>query len=261
MRSIGLAWAHFKIGAMNELQYRSNFFIQVLQSVVALATGLIVIALVFSHTESLEGWSRPELLAVMGIHISLGGLIRTWIQPNMQRILEDVREGNFDYVLAKPVDAQLMVSIRQVRIWSSVDLVVGGIVLLYALSQLGTSVGVSEALAFAVVVLAGGTMIYCAYFIVITMSFRVIALEDVMDLFNGVYETGRWPVTIYPTWLRGIVTFLVPLAFAVTIPAETLSARQSWGIVGVAVAFCGFLLLVTRWVWITNLRKYAGASA
>lgn len=261
MRPIALAWAHFKIGAMNELQYRSNFFIQVIQSAIALATGLIVIVLVFSHTESLEGWSRPELLAVMGIHISLGGLIRTWIQPNMQRILEDVREGNFDYVLARPVDAQLMVSIRQVRIWNSVDLIIGGIVLVYALSQLGTSVGLNEALAFAVVVIAGGIMIYCAYFIVITMSFRVISLEDVMDLFQGVYETGRWPVTIYPTWLRGIVTFLIPLAFAVTVPAETLSSRQSWGIVAVAVAFCGFLLLVTRWVWITNLRKYAGASA
>lgn len=261
MRPVALAWAHFKIGAMNELQYRSNFFIQVIQSAIALATGLIVIVLVFSHTESLEGWSRPELLAVMGIHISLGGLIRTWIQPNMQRILEDVREGNFDYVLARPVDAQLMVSIRQVRIWNSVDLIIGGIVLIYALSQLGTSVGPNEALAFAVVVIAGGIMIYCAYFIVITMSFRVISLEDVMDLFQGVYETGRWPVTIYPTWLRGIVTFLIPLAFAVTIPAETLSARQSWGIVGIAVAFCGFLLLVTRWVWVTNLRKYAGASA
>jgi ABC-2 type transport system permease protein len=104
-------------------------------------------------------------------------------------------------------------------------------------------------------------MIYCAYFIVITMAFRVISLEDVMDLFNGVYETGRWPVTIYPTWLRGMLTFLVPLAFAVTIPAETLSARAGWGAVAVAVAFCGVLLAVTRTVWRINLRRYAGASA
>jgi ABC-2 type transport system permease protein len=261
MRSIALAWAHFKIGAMNELQYRSNFFIQVIHSGIALATGLIAIILVFSHTQALEGWSRPELLAVMGIHIALGGVIRTWIQPNMQRILEDVREGNFDYVLAKPVDAQLLVSIRQFKIWHSVDLIIGGSVLGYALTQIGGSIGLAEAVAFAVVVTAGGVMIYCAYFIVITMSFRVISLEDVMDLFNGVYETGRWPVTIYPTWLRGMLTFLVPLAFAVTIPAETLSARVSLGVVGVAVAFCAVLLLITRLVWVTNLRKYAGASA
>jgi len=261
MRAIALTWAHFKIGAMNELQYRSNFFIQLVHSGVALATGLVAIVLVFSHTEALEGWSRPELLAVMGIHIGLGGFIRTWIQPNMQRILEDVREGNFDYVLAKPVDAQLMVSIRQFKIWHSVDFVIGAAVLGYALSQLGNSIGLSDALAFALVVSVGGIMIYCAYFIVITMSFRVISLEDVMDLFNGVYETGRWPVTIYPTWLRGMLTFIIPLAFAVTIPAETLSARAGWRIVAVALAFGALLLLITRLVWVTNLRKYAGASA
>ena len=261
MRSIALTWAHFKIGAMNELQYRSNFFIQVIQSVIALVTGLVAIFLVFSHTESLEGWSRPELLAVMGIHIALGGVIQTWIQPNMQQILEDIREGNFDYVLAKPVDAQLMVSIRRFRFWNIVDLVIGGIVLGVALSQIGGSIGLAEALSFAVVVTVGGIMIYCAYFIVVTMAFRVISLQDIMDLFNGIYQTGRWPVTIYPAWLRGLLTFLVPLAFAVTVPAETLSERAGWGIVGIAVLLCAVFLTVTRAVWRINLRKYAGASA
>lgn len=36
---------------------------------------------------------------------------------------------------------------------------------------------------------------------------------------------GCYPIGIYPGWLRGGLTFLAPLAFAVTVPAEALTGR------------------------------------
>ena len=53
----------------------------------------------------------------MGIHILIGGLIGTLIQPNMVRLMEEVRDGKLDFALTKPDDAQLLVSVRDVRIW------------------------------------------------------------------------------------------------------------------------------------------------
>jgi hypothetical protein len=35
MTLLRLAWSHFRIGAMNELQYRANFFVQVFQSLLS----------------------------------------------------------------------------------------------------------------------------------------------------------------------------------------------------------------------------------
>jgi ABC-2 type transport system permease protein len=55
VRAVRLAWVFFRVNALNELQYRANFFVQLMQSLIALVTGLAVIALVFSHTESLRG--------------------------------------------------------------------------------------------------------------------------------------------------------------------------------------------------------------
>ena len=77
MSFLRLAAVFFRVGILNELQYRVNFFLQLLQSLVALATGLIGLSLVFNHTEALAGWSRPELLAVMGVHILMGGFIQS----------------------------------------------------------------------------------------------------------------------------------------------------------------------------------------
>ena len=133
-----LIWLFFRIGAMNELQYRINFFIQLFQSLVALGTGLIGLALVFSHTTTLAGWSRPELLVVMGVYTLMGGLINLTIQPNMQQLLNDVQQGTLDYILTRPADAQLQVSVRQIHIWSATDILLGIGVLFVAFFQLQT---------------------------------------------------------------------------------------------------------------------------
>ena len=91
MRPARLLWLFLRIGAMNELQYRANFWLQLLQSGIAVGTGLAVLGLVFSQTPALNGWTPSELLAVMGVHILMGGLIGTLIQPNMERLREDIR--------------------------------------------------------------------------------------------------------------------------------------------------------------------------
>ena len=134
---------------MNELQYRVNFVLQIFHSFLALGVGLAVLGLVFSHTTALRGWTRPELLAVMGVHILMGGLIGVSIQPNMSRLMEDVRQGTLDYALTKPEDAQVLVSLREVRIWKVVDVLIGAILLAVAVVQLKRGVGLWDAFAFA----------------------------------------------------------------------------------------------------------------
>ena len=52
MRLARLAWLFFKVGSLNELQYRTNFFIQLLQSAMSVVVALVVLNVVYSHTES-----------------------------------------------------------------------------------------------------------------------------------------------------------------------------------------------------------------
>jgi ABC-2 type transport system permease protein len=258
LRLLGL---FFRIGALNELQYRANLAVQLFQSAIALGTGLAVLALVFSRTTDLAGWSQPQLLAVMGVHILMGGLIGTVIQPNMNRLMTDVRDGKLDFILTKPEDAQVLVSVRQVRIWELVNVIVGFVVLGVATSLLSSGVGPLEALAFAVALVLGALMIYCFWLVITTGAFWIIRMDQLHELFEGVYQSGRWPVTIYPGWLRIGLTFLVPIAFAVTVPAEALTGRLTPETLAIAAIFAALLLVFTRWFWRFGLRHYSGASA
>lgn len=260
LRPMALAAVYLRVGAMNELQYRANFVVQVFQSAIALGTGLAVLAIVFSQTTSLNGWTQAELLAVMGVHILMGGIIQAAIQPAMERLMADIREGTLDYVLTKPADAQLLVSVRQVRIWQLVDVAVGLIVLGFAVGRLDP-IGLTELVAFLIALLLGATMIYCFWLIVTIIAFWVVRVDQISELFSGLYQSGRWPVTIYPGWLRISLTFLVPIAFAVTVPAEGLTGRLTAETLALAAGFALLLVLGTRWFWRFGLRHYSGASA
>ena len=261
MRSFRLAWLFFKIGSMNELQYRANFFVQLLQSAVSVVTALVVLKVVYSHTQALNGWSESELLVVMGIQILLGGVIKTAIQPNMQRLMEEVQDGKLDFALTKPEDSQVLISVRDVRIWRVVDVISGAAVIGYGISGLERAVGPADVVLFFVMLLVGAITIYCFWVIIATLAFWIVAAWNIIELFEGVYATGRWPVSIYPIWLRLSVTFLVPIAFAITVPAEAVTSRLDWETVALAFGFGAALFVFTRWWWGFGLRRYSGASA
>src|SRR4051794_1441619 len=123
MRTLRLVGLYLRLGALNELQYRANFFVAVFQAGLAVAVGLAVLALVYSHTPTLNGWTHSELMVVLGVQILLGGVIHAVIQPNMQQVMDEVRDGKLDFALTKPEDAQVIVSFRSLRLWQLTEVI------------------------------------------------------------------------------------------------------------------------------------------
>lgn len=256
-----LLWVHLRVAVMNEFQYRANFFVQLLQSLVQVVTGLVALAVIFDHTTDLNGWTRPQLLVVMGIYTIVGGLIGFAIEPNMQRVLTDVHTGTYDYVLTKPVDSQLLSSVRQFQLWRLTDVAVGGAVVTWGLARLEEKPGGSGIAGFSLTLLAGMFLVYCLWLMVTAGAFWIVRMDMVQDLFTGLYRAGQYPVTVYPVWLKLMMTYLVPIGFAVTVPAESLTGRLTTTRVLVTVGFLVVVFAITRLVWRAGTRHYSGASA
>jgi ABC-2 type transport system permease protein len=197
----------------------------------------------------------------MGVHILMGGVIGALIQPSMERLRTDIREGTFDFVLTKPEDVQVLASVREIRIWQTVDVIVGLAVLAVATAQLEGSLGIVEALAFVAALVLGGLMIYAFWLAVTTVAFWIVRIDEIAELFEGVYQSGRWPVTIYPAWLRLTLTFLVPIAFAVTVPAQAITQRLTPEMFALAAGFAVVALAASRAFFRFGLRRYSGASS
>src|SRR6266446_2961992 len=109
--------AFWRLNLAEELQYRANFIASLLGTVFDMATALLTLALFFHHTTALGGWEYWEIVVLLGVFNSLTGVIEAVLRPGIGQLAGEVRSGELDLVLVKPVDAQAFVSFRRLDIW------------------------------------------------------------------------------------------------------------------------------------------------
>jgi ABC-2 type transport system permease protein len=129
------------------------------------------------------------------------------------------------------------------------------------LVRLGASIGGLQAVEFLAMLLTGAVIIYSFFLILATLAFWLVRVENILTVFQSMYEAGRWPVTLYPAWLRYGLTFIIPVAFATTVPVEALTNRLNWVTLLVAFILAVGLFIASRVFWKMGLKHYSGTSA
>ena len=65
-------------------------------------------------------------------------------------------------------------------------------------------------------------ILYSLWIVLIAATFWFIKFDNNVTILQALLDTGRYPATVYPAWLRVIVTFVVPIAVATTVPLQAL---------------------------------------
>lgn len=262
MHSLRVLWAFLSLGVLNLTQYRTDFFVAVVNALVSLVTQVLALSVIFANTADLQGWTPDDMLVLVGIHFFIAGLIGLVMLPSMQALMEGIRLGTFDFMLTKPADAQLLASSQVVAPQAVTDVVVGVGVIAYGMTRLGVSLSLVDVGLFLLTLVAGLVIVYSFMLILSTMAFWFVKLDNVLVIFQALFgNAGRWPVTIFPRWLRPALTFVVPIAFAVTVPAQALTGDLAGGTVLLAVGVALAFFAAARGFWLFALRHYTGASA
>ena len=93
-------------------------------------------------------------------------------------------------------------------------------------------------------------MIYCFWLILTTIAFWIVRMSTRSRAVRRRLPGRPLAGLDLPELAADLgLTFLVPIAFAVTVPAEAFTQRLTAGMLGLAVLFAVGLLLVTRWFW------------
>ena len=145
---------------------------------------------------------------------------------------------------------------------AATDVVVGVGVIAFGITRLGVALGPLDVALFVVMLLAGLVIVYSFLLLLATCAFWFVKLDNVLVIFQSLFgNAGRWPVTIFPPWLRAFLTFVVPVAFAVTVPAQALTDQLVVASAVLAVAVAAGFFAASRGFWLVALRRYTGASA
>lgn len=260
-RYLRLIVIFYKNTLINEMEYRLNFLANIVLSLFWLAWAALSVRVYFTHTEHVAGWSYLELLIVMGLFFMINGFRQVFLQENLSRLSEYVRMGTLDFILTKPVDSQFLVSLRRIGVYNWGDPLLGLGLVIYALWRMGRVPSPVEVGMFLILLAAGMLALYSFNLIIQTTTFWFTNIEEADDLIEGILTTGRFPVSFYRGWLRGLLTVVVPVAFMTTFPAQALLGRLDGRVVLAAVGLAALLFLLAAWFWRFGLRHYVGASS
>lgn len=262
MKRLQLLGTFFRLGFLGEAEYRANFALHLFETGVSLVTGLTVLSVVFAKTPTVGGWEWNQLLVVLGLWFLVSGMVNMMVAPSIRQFIHDVWLGNLDFLLIKPAGHQFMVSTRKFMVFNVVELFIGTTLVVTALLRLGARVGPDQAVKFVITAVAGATILYSFWVVLGTLALYTVKLENLMLVFYSMFEAGRWPAGLYPVWLRYSLVFIVPIALAITVPAQALVADLAWSRVGAAVVYATVAALGSAAFFRWSLRhKYMGASA
>ncbi len=247
----------------NELAYRFNLLINVGLAIVGLGSAVAGVAVVFSHTSTLRGWTLDQTLVLVGVYTMVNGLLNVFVAPNLDALSQSIRDGTLDFTLLKPASSQFLVSFQRCVVWGFTDVLLGAAIVIDGLVRLSAhhGLGLQPVVLFAITLAAGITVLYSFWTILATFAFWFVRIDNLTTLLHSLFGMGRFPVDAYPLWLRRLLTFVVPVALVTTVPARALSSTLAplAALLSVAVA-CALVWLSTR-VWRLGLAQYTSASS
>lgn len=261
MRYLKLLAIFYKYSILKELEYRVNFLSNAVMSVFWLAWGILGVSVFFLHRNKMGDWTFPEVLMVVGLFTFFNGVMESFLRPNVGAVIEQIRDGTFDFVLTKPLNAQFISSLRNIVVWRLVDVVIGIGIIIYALGQLHVAPTLVQISFFVVMLVSGIVIVYSIWLAMVSLAFWFVKIDNITELFYAFYEAGRYPVTIYRGVVRVLLTYIVPIAFVTTFPASALLGRLDQTTTLVGFLFAIGLFIASNRFWNFALRHYASASS
>jgi ABC-2 type transport system permease protein len=275
---MGQAAAYFRVfltfarnSLVRDMTFRGNFIIDVITSMSWMFLNLAFYLLVFHYTSSIgknTGWEQYQFFVFFATGLVINSLVQAFFMTNVDEMTDMIRTGGLDFVLLKPIDTQFLVSLRRVE-WSSLSNLVLGVVLMgYALVHLAYVPGILQVVLY-VVYVACGVAIY--YSLMIALGSSTVWMGRNLTLYDfWFYITtfSRYPMEIYTgplgRPLQSFFTFVVPVLVVVNVPARMLVRpleSQYWPLAAFAILAAVACLAASRWLFQLALASYRSASS
>jgi len=238
--------------------FRTDFLMSLLHNLVYQGIFFAFWKSVLTFTASrLGGWTFPEL-AILSSFTLASTAVAQWLVGLLQ-LSQKILEGDLDKYLCKPVPPLLALLGESVNGLASLQQLTSAGLLLTAVC-LYYRVPLSPGnVAAGLLILSLG----CAALLLIRGCIALSAfwLGDVSRL-NGLFQISgefeRYPINLFPVWLQGILTWVVPVGLISTWPVLAFLGKggSPWTWLAIGLALVLFWSLVFREIWRRALRRY-----
>ena len=261
MHYLNLIKTFLKINIQMSLAYRADTIVNILLNLMWLGWELLGLSIIFSNTETLGGWGFGELIALLGVFRLINTLMIALIWPNTEKFNQSIRDGSMDYTILQPANSMFLVTFSRITVWRFWDLLLAFTLIVVGITKSGDVTTPLSILTFILLTVSGALVIYSLWIVLIALTFWFTKFDNNVTILQALLDAGRYPVTVYPVWLRIIVTFIIPIAVATTVPLQALRGELDLQRVLIFVVIGIASFWISSRVWKAGLKRYSGASS
>ena len=248
---------------IRDMSFKANFLLWIAVELLWFLGQIVFIEVIFAYTENIGGWTKWEMVLLIGTHQLISQVFQSFFYLNVVNIPELVRTGKMDFLMLLPVDAQFAASAKQFSLDSVVNAIVGIGFVLTALVKLGVTPTLGQVALYLACVALGVVVHYCVMLGLAASSFWIVRAEGVIHGYYNLFSLGRYPDVIYRGVFKFVFTWVLPIVLVANVPSRVLTrfAEDPWpGVLQLAVVTVG-LFTATRLLWLAALRRYGSASS
>lgn len=261
MATLRLIGVFIKVNLQIAFAYRADTIVNILINLMWLGWELLGLRIIFSNTDTLAGWGPGDLIALLGVFRLVNLLMAAIIWPATEKFNTSVRDGSLDYTLLMPANSLFLVTFSRIVVWRVWELVLAIILIVIGIRMSGGSPDILTIFYFLLLVVSGAIIIYSLWIVLIALTFWFVKFDNNVTILQALMDSGRYPATVYPPWLRLIITYLIPIAVATTIPLQGLRGDLSDAQVLLFIAIAIIVFFLSTRIWKAGVRQYSGASS
>jgi ABC-2 type transport system permease protein len=248
---------------IRDMSFKANFLLWLAVELLWFFGQIVFIEVIFQFTDSIGGWTKWEMVLLIGTHQIISQFFQALFFSNLTNIPELVRTGKMDFLLMLPVDAQFAASVKQFGLDSLVNVLVGLAFVLTALWKLAVVPSAAQIVLYVVCIVCGVVVHYGVMLGLAACSFWIVRAEGLIHGYFSLLAIGRYPDVIYTGLFKFVFSWVLPVILVANVPARVLVkfAESPGTSVLQLLAVTILLLVVTRAVWMAAVRSYGSASS
>ncbi|MDO8609462.1 MAG: ABC-2 family transporter protein [bacterium] len=246
------------------MAYRASFAIEMFVEIGYMIAQIIFFNILYGNLSSISGWTRYEMLFLIGIDMFVGELIIGMIFANNTNTLpEKIRNGDVDFTLLKPVGSLFFLTLSSTYLPSLFTSLIGIYFICIAISHLTIVWSLLNILGFIIIFLCGFIISYSVMVIIASLSFIFINAKPLPRLgMNTMIQFTDKPFQMFDgVFLKIIFFFIFPSVFITSIPVHTIIKGLNYIFLFQAIFLAGIFLFLVNWIWSKMIARYSSASS
>ncbi len=251
----------FRIHLMKNLAYRGAFIMNVILVCIESITVYIGLRILYGHVDTIAGWSYHQTLVLSGVFMLSNALSWLLFKAGLNKFEALLQQGALDWILVKPVDTQLLVTIHEIDLEDAVRSVVAIPLLVIGLAGQPVWQTISMIPVSLFLLLCGQVVLYSIMLLIACLSFHSLYGWATRSIYWRFHELAKYPTDVYTGLMRIIYTFVFPLVFIATVPTKALVGTLTPLMVLGAITAAIVSFTVSRMVWKRAIKGYSSASS